>query len=263
MHALGQFLLISLFGLSVLAQSPRGPHSNYFIISQQQQSGAFNLLKWESSNRPLPIPNEPYNRDKHFGGWIDDIRDNNCLDTRGEILLRTSRAPVTYADAKGCIIATGEWLDPYTNKVFKSARDIQIDHFVPLKQAYTTGAWTWNAKTRCLYANYLFNQFQLLAVSGPQNQTKSDHAPDEYMPPNKTIWCAYLANWLKVKFIWNLVLTPPEAKGISDLFKTANCNAKDFQMSLNEIQTHRNTMKANALYCDYGTTSPQGSRFEN
>ncbi len=212
---------------------------------------AFNLMKWEKAGKTLPDPNEPYDRDKHFGGWIDDSRDNNCLDTRGKILVRSSRVPVTYTNAQKCIVATGEWLDPYTNRVFRKASDIQIDHFVPLKQAYVTGAWTWNRKTRCLFGNYLFNEIQLLAVSGAENLKKSDNAPDEYMPANKQIWCGYLANWLKVKFIWNLVMTPPEAEGIAKLASALKCNANDFQMTAAELQRQRSTITANALYCDY------------
>ncbi|MEK6773245.1 MAG: DUF1524 domain-containing protein [Bdellovibrionota bacterium] len=230
---------------------PQGTIESLSTNITAQGGSVFNLLKWDRAGKSLPIPTEPYNRDKHFGTWIDDNRDNNCLDTRGKILVKNSRVAVTYSDAKRCIVATGEWLDPYTNQIFRKATDIQIDHFIPLKQAYTTGAWTWNQKYRCLYANFLFNEIQLLAVNGTENQKKSDNAPDEYMPPNKQIWCGYLANWLKVKLIWNLVMTPPEAKGIADIFAAAKCSAKDFQFTVAELQKQRATITANALYCDY------------
>lgn len=252
-------------------------YPDYFVISSQQVTGPssaetsllpeqaveslaktfavtmgnFNLMKWDRAGRPLPNPKDPYDRDKHFGTWIDDKRDNNCLDTRGKILLRTSRVPVTYTNAQKCVIATGEWLDPYTNRIFRKASDIQIDHFIPLKQAYTTGAWTWNQKARCLYANYLFNEIQLLAVDASQNQIKKDHAPDQYMPPNKQIWCGYLSNWLKVKLIWNLVMTPQEAQGIANIFTAMKCNQRDFQVPEAELQKQRATISANATYCDY------------
>jgi len=240
------------------------PYNDYYKISQAPESRAvprgneiYNLLKWEKAGKPLPPPKEPYDRDKHFGGWIDDNRDKNCLNTRAKVLVQNTKKPVTYINAQKCVIATGEWLDPYTNRIFRNASDIQIDHFVPLKQAYITGAWTWTRKERCLYGNYLFNGFQLLAVNGTQNQIKSDRAPNEYMPPNKALWCSYLSNWLKVKFLWNLVMTPPEAQGIAEIFKVANCQPEAFKMTMAELAKQRGLIKANYNYCDFDGSSSQ------
>lgn len=250
----GIYVLFQIAILSGLSQQVFGQTASYpdfYAISKTPTMNSFNLLKWDRAGKPLPNPVEPYDREKHFGGWIDDGRDQNCLNTRAKILVRGSQVPVTYMDQQKCIVATGQWLDLYTNQTVRNAADLQIDHFVPLKQAYITGAWAWNRKQRCLYGNYLFNDFQLLAVSSAQNQSKSDHAPDEYMPPNKALWCPYLANWLKIKFIWNLVMTPPEAQAIAQLFTSSRCNAKDFQFTVAELQKQRSMISANAMYCDY------------
>ncbi|HPI41593.1 MAG TPA: HNH endonuclease family protein, partial [Pseudobdellovibrionaceae bacterium] len=146
-------------------------------------------------------------------------------------------------------VARGRWLDPYTGREFYESRDIQIDHFVPLKNSYISGAWKWDYQKRCLYANFLGNPYHLVAVSGRENMVKSDKAPDRYMPPNSRYNCRYLQQWLKLKMIWDLGLTPPEVSKIRQLVEENNCSSEDLVISSEELLKQRNVIEQNLDLC--------------
>ncbi|MCB0370968.1 MAG: HNH endonuclease [Bdellovibrionales bacterium] len=212
-----------------------------------------NLLVWQDIKQPLPTASEPYNRRKHFGTWIVDGRNGNCLNTRAEVLVRDSSDRVTMLPSNHCIVATGRWADPYGGRVFTSSKDIQIDHMVPLKHAYIAGGWKWNSKLRCLYANYTGYKGHLVSSAGPENQSKGDGTPYSYLPPNKAYVCTYLAEWLKIKLIWNLALIPPEVQAIANTYKKYHCSSNQFEVSLAELRAQRKWMLENRNLCDYDT----------
>lgn len=193
---------------------------------------------------------EPYNRKKHFGEWIKDGRENNCYNTRAKVLIRDSNMEVTLSK-NGCTVVSGEWSDPYTGEDFTDAKDIQIDHFVPLKNAYISGADNWSHAERCLYANYMGNKFHLLSVYGKENNKKSDKTPEEYMPLNRSYRCQYLAQWLKVKMIWNLGLTPPEKQTIVQLAEENDCSPSEMTFSGQELVEQRRFISQNRDLCEY------------
>ncbi|GIL17399.1 MAG: hypothetical protein BroJett040_11500 [Oligoflexia bacterium] len=212
-----------------------------------------NLLRWIRHNKPLNEGNEPYNRRKHFGTWIKDPS-GTCKNTRAIVLERDSLKPVEYADSKKCRVTTGLWHDPFSGQEFTDARDMEIDHFVPLKNAYRTGAWKWDGRKRCLYANYTSNPYHLIAVLGNENGAKGDRGPEGYLPPNQEFTCAYLQRWLKVKLIWSLAMTPPESEAIHRALNEYNCKAEDLQMTKGELEKQREYMRELSSVCD-GTTS--------
>ncbi len=267
---MNKLLVAGMLFLSVVSSAEtRSSYNDYYMITrstlplepQRLSSGSrgsaqINLLAWTRAGKPLPVPNQPYDREKHFGHWIDDSRDNNCMNTRAKVLFSTSQAPVTYTNKFKCVIASGQWKDHYTGTIVSRADQIQIDHFVPLKQAYTTGAWKWDKKTRCLYGNFLFNNINLLPVSSHENMSKGDRAPDQYMPPDKSVWCGYIRNWLTVKLIWNLAMTPPEAQAISKIFANRACRAEDFVVTENDLSAQRSLIRQNYNYCDYDAPPP-------
>lgn len=232
------------------------PMNSSQIFAQPQRPPKINLLAWTRAGKPLPMPSEPYDRQKHFGDWIDDSRDNNCMNTRAKVLFSFSMKPVTFTNKFRCVIETGQWKDFYTGALFNRADQIQIDHFVPLKQAYITGAWRWDRKARCLYGNFLFNGINLLPVSGRENMSKGDRAPDAYMPPDQTAWCGYIRNWLTIKLIWNLVLTESEASAIAQIYKAKACRKEDFLMEESTLSSQRDLIRKNANYCDFNAPRP-------
>ncbi len=218
----------------------------FYQVAENFESSSSSLLTMLQVEKKFPKPTVPYHRLNHFGGWLRD--DAKCINTRAEVLRRESRVSVTYSES-GCSVQSGEWFDGYTNKLFTKAEDIQIDHFVPLKNAYMSGAHEWSSKKRCLYANYMGNKFHLLPISSKENLKKSDHAPNEYVPPNGTYICQYLVQWLKVKLIWSLRMTPPEAKAILAKALQAKCDPADFVMTNDELSAERRYMKDHENLC--------------
>ena len=197
------------------------------------------LTRWLKHPGSPENPIEPYHRLKHFGRWINDPTDSECFDTRAKVLARESLVPVKYKDTNRCRVASGLWKDPYAGKTLSDARDIQIDHFVPLKDAYVSGGWKWSPIKRCLYSNFMSNDFHLAAVYGIENMIKGDSTPEEYVPSNKRFICEYLERWLKVKLIWNLNMTASEATGIKAEFQRNNCDLRGMKMSRKELNEQR------------------------
>jgi len=226
------------------------------ISSFSPASTVLSLLKWISHSEAITNPADAYNRLKHFGTWITDPSGSTCLNTRGLILRRESQTSVTYTDTKECTIATGQWYEPYTGSIKRNAGELQIDHVVPLKNAYVMGAWQWSGKQRCLYANFMTNNFHLLAVDSRENMRKGDRAPDRYMPPNGSFVCEYLEDWLKIKLIWNLKMTASEGNAIQSEMVTHNCDPSVYSMTRLELDRERAALQSFAKKCSAESNEP-------
>lgn len=223
-------------------------YPDYYQLHAQASAVDINLLNMIHVRSAFPQPSERYDRLKHFGTWIRPLRDNECLDTRGLVLERDAIHHAIQTNRQ-CRVSAGTWLDPYTGQSLRSPQLVQIDHMVPLKNAYMTGASEWSYGRRCLYANYMGNKFHLLSVSGSENQSKSDRAPDSYVPPNKKFVCKYLKYWLEVKLIWNLKITPKERRGILKTIRAENCRIQDFKIQYTEYQEQQNYIRENVNLC--------------
>ncbi len=208
----------------------------------------YSLIDFESHNGNYGEVVEPYNRSKHFGSWISETPDEWCLNTRAQVLIRDSKAEVSY-NSSGCTVRAGLWSDPYTGQDYTQASDLQIDHVVPLKNAYISGADKWNRQRRCLYTNYMGNVSHLMPVFGRENSAKGDKSPEGYMPPNAAYRCEYLAQWLKLKLIWSLALAPSEKDKIMQLADANNCDLQAFKMSTSELATQRQYIVDNLAIC--------------
>jgi len=155
----------------------------------------------------LPVAAERrrgYDRDK-FRHWID--ANNDCQDTRDEVLDAESVTEVS-----GCDITTGEWRSYYDGAVWTDAADVDIDHLVPLAEAWDSGARRWTAGTRTRYANDLRDPRPLVAVTDNVNQSKSDQDPAEWMPELGK--CRYVREWVAVKIRWRLTVNRPEKQAL-------------------------------------------------
>jgi hypothetical protein len=214
-----------------------------------------NLLNWVFHETLNPDVPEKYQRRTHFGTWIRDPSRKTCMNIRGLVLQRDALGELTYADDRHCRIVASHWVDPYTNTELYDAEDVQIDHMVPLKNAYISGAWAWNATQRCNYANFMGNGFHLLAVLGTENNRKSDRTPNKYIPPKADYVCQYLVNWLKIKSIWRLKLAKDEALSIERELKIYNCNIQDFQLNLDDLHSQRGKSYESPATC------PRSSEF--
>jgi len=183
---------------------------------------------------------QKYNRAKDFGTWMHQDPSNPCYDTREMILAREDdpKVSVTY-NKSGCTISSGLWHDPYSGADFTSAGDLQIDHVVPLANAYYAGAYAWSGPIRCNYANFIANDFHLRAVKGHENTSKSDKGPDQYLPPNKADLCDYVSSWMKIKMIWELTTTQAEANAIVKVLSAQQCGSEFTTMEDSELSAQR------------------------
>ena len=149
-----------------------------------------------------------------FKHWVD--ADGDSCDTREEVLIAesTSRAQV---DAYGCKVIEGDWLSPYDNVTHTNPSELDIDHMIPLKEAWDSGAWAGSMSQRQAFANDLTDRRTLIAVTDRVNASKSDKDPSNWMPPLKSYWCTYLGDWISVKARWGLSMDQSEFGRIKNL----------------------------------------------
>ena len=157
--------------------------------------------------RGVPSDLPKYDRDD-WRQWVDD--DGDCQNARHETLVEESRIAVTFTNEDRCSVATGEWLDPFTGDILTSARDLDVDHMVPLSNAHRSGAWAWDAARRRAYANDLSYANHLIAVTNSVNRSKSDQGPERWKPPDESYWCQYATDWANIKAAWGLSATQAE-----------------------------------------------------
>ncbi len=166
-----------------------------------------------------------YNR-RDWGDWIDADRD--CQNTRAEVLIAESVAPVSFApsdDGDQCRVISGEWVGPWTGEVFTDASDVDIDHHVPLGHAHESGGWRWNSQRKRAYANDLTHPASLQATSAPINRSKGKQPPDEWRPEESAGWCRYAADWISVKTVWDLTVTSAEVDALEKMLATCDDDA--------------------------------------
>lgn len=250
----GQYLLVDERPLALANNGPTTQFTTPQNLLSQSWTQAvsqttLSLLKWALFKENTLKTYEDYDRKKHFGTWVNDPNDHSCMNTRAKVLARDSATQVILKGSNNCEVDRGTWKDPYTRQVYHSASEIQIDHMVPLKNAYQSGAWKWNFYTRCLYANYMGNPVHLLSVQGQANMAKSDKSPDQWLPPNESYRCEYIRNWLLVKLIWRLEMTATESEGIKQALVKYRCPLNSYGISIRDFQTQRNLIQANAQEC--------------
>ena len=158
----------------------------------------------------------PYDRARDFGGWSAFGGDPICLDVRGQVLADESLSPIQTSLPAGvrCYVTKGRWIDPYTGSVIFNADAMDVDHVVPLKEAWNSGAWRWNRATRRTYANDLTDPNHLIAVTARANRSKGDRDPAEWLPPNNAFTCRYLEIWVGIKARWGLAVDPVELEAL-------------------------------------------------
>lgn len=159
-----------------------------------------------------PRPDRPYRR-AEWPHW-DDIDRNGC-DGREDALIRASTVPVNRGD--GCRVLAGEWVSPYDGLVTTDPGAIQIDHLVPLENAFVSGGWRWDVGRRRLFAN---DQAELVATSASSNQSKGSKTPDEWRPRATSVWCAYALTWVRVKVTYDLTATTAERDALGRMLET-------------------------------------------
>ncbi|KAG6843915.1 hypothetical protein H0H93_016821, partial [Arthromyces matolae] len=125
------------------------------------------ILKIGSTVTVATPSNSPaYARDL-FPTW--DIISGTC-DTRETVLKRDGTNVVVDSSCKA---TSGNWVSPYDGVATTLASDLDIDHLVPLKEAWISGARDWTTAQREAFANDLTRP-QLVAVTDNLNESKGD-----------------------------------------------------------------------------------------
>lgn len=155
-----------------------------------------------------------YTRAAFGPAWTDT--DRNGCDTRNDVLRRDLRAKTLKAGTHGCVVLSGDLApDPYTRRTIRFVRgrgsEVDIDHVVPLGDAWQKGAASWPFGKRLALANDPLN---LLAVDASTNRAKGDGDAATWLPPNKTYRCAYVARQVAVKAKYRLWVTAAEREAI-------------------------------------------------
>jgi hypothetical protein len=153
-----------------------------------------------------------YDRDL-FRHWID--ADGDGCDTRAEVLIAESSTSTGRTGT--CTITSGSWLSRYDGVRFTTASSLDIDHMVPLKEAWISGASGWSSTRRQDFANDLGDGRSLIAVSASTNRSKSDQDPDSWLPPSTSYRCTYVADWIAVKYRWGLSVDSAEKSALQDV----------------------------------------------
>jgi len=141
-----------------------------------------------------------------FGSWIEWIEApcptaNRNRNTRAVVLSARSLDSTT----GDCTIKHGKWIDPYTDSVYLDAHALQIDHVVPLDEAYISGAYKWTRKDRVSFAN---DTSVLNITSRHQNESKGSKDVAEWLPPKNQK--EYYIKWAQIKRKYNLVADSSE-----------------------------------------------------
>lgn len=160
---------------------------------------------------------EPYDRDKHFGDWIDHD-DDGCRDDE-EVRLRDS-TDVTLKEGSACAPQTGTLHDPYSGKTITYDRDdqplaVEVEHIVSLHDIYYSGGWQMTYDERVAIAHDL--ERELVLSSRDENQAKKEKTPYEWMPSDPAAWCWYASAYIEVKATYDLTIDDDNRAFLGDV----------------------------------------------
>jgi hypothetical protein len=192
-------LLAAVLGMAVLM----APSAQAATVTTTLRAGAAGL----------PVATEVrtgYARDK-FHLWID--ADGDGCNTRNEVLIAEATSGPTIGAS--CTLTGGRWLSYYDGATWTLPSDVDIDHLVPLAEAWDSGARNWTAAQREAYANDLGDARDLVAVTDNVNQSKGDQDPAEWMPSLASATCRYVAEWVAVKIRWRLTVDSAEKSALT------------------------------------------------
>ncbi|MCT1452847.1 HNH endonuclease family protein [Corynebacterium sp. p3-SID1145] len=165
----------------------------------------------------IDVPSHPHSRrtvlgyEREFfgeGGWA--IQPAGCT-TREAVMadawqVESCTVPYRQWDAS----RTANYTDPYTGEDLEPA-DVEIDHIIPLRAAWDSGAHAWPEDKRTAFANDPLN---LVVTSRAANQAKSDSLPSEWLPPDAGARCAYARRIADVARTYHLELPRPDVRAM-------------------------------------------------
>ncbi len=114
----------------------------------------------------------------------------------GERQFRKSRWPrVDFSN--GCAVVGGRWPSIYDGIEISEASELDVDHLVPLAEAWRSGCARQGNGPARRFANDLGFANHRIAVTAGANGSKSDSPPNEWRPPRRDSWCRYPSAWVR------------------------------------------------------------------
>ncbi|MDT0382507.1 HNH endonuclease family protein [Streptomyces sp. DSM 42041] len=211
----------ALAALTLPAPAPAGPGS-------LGEPGSTVALPLRDAVEALPAAEETRTGYKRtlFRHWTD--ADKDSCSTRNEVLL--GEAFIAPEQGARCKLTGGQWYSPYDDVYVAAPGGLDIDHMVPLAEAWDSGAGMWSAKEREAYANDLGDERALIAVTARSNRSKADQDPATWLPPHQAYRCEYLTDWVAVKTRWQLTVDGAERQALTE--GLAGCPNKPVRVTL-------------------------------
>ncbi|MFF7157218.1 DUF1524 domain-containing protein [Streptomyces sp. NPDC008139] len=144
-----------------------------------------------------------------FPTWITI---SGTCDTREYVIKRDGTSVVTDSSCKA---TSGNWTSPYDGVTTTDPSTFDIDHLVPLAEAWASGAWAWTTAQRQALANDVTRP-QLVAVSAHSNRSKGDGDPAEWLP-QASYQCTYARAWVQVKHYYGLTVDSAEKSKLTSI----------------------------------------------
>jgi len=163
---------------------------------------------------------DPGGYDREAFGYPAAGTDSRGCNSRARVLVRDSTTPAQVA-YPGCKVLAGRWVDATTGSVYEDPGQVSIDHLVPLKEAYRSGASSWSAAQLVTFGNDVERPEALKVIGGSGNAAKGDKDPALWRPPLRSSWPAYARAWLVVKVAYALSADPAEAEALRDMLAGA------------------------------------------
>lgn len=162
------------------------------------------ILSMLRSLTVAPERSTGYDRDL-FPHW--DYLGDDC-DVRDRVLIiEALRGPST---GSSCPVGSGRWFSAFDGVTVRDPSALDIDHMVPLAEAWGSGARRWTTSVREAFANDLGYAGSLIAVTASSNRSKGDQDPAEWLPPRTAYRCTYVSEWISVKWRWRLTVDSSE-----------------------------------------------------
>ncbi|VXC25122.1 HNH endonuclease [Pseudoclavibacter sp. 8L] len=162
---------------------------------------------------------QEFDREGSFGeGWQDP--DGNGCDARNDALAASMTEVNRNRD--GCRVDTGVFVDPYSGDEIDFQRGpdtsplVQIDHVVALANAWRTGAKDLSFEERVELSNDPMN---LQATAGWVNDDKKSQDAANWLPPQESYHCTYVARQIVVKATYSLWVTQAEHDAMRDVLE--------------------------------------------
>lgn len=194
--------------------------------------GVFLALLDELAVQPESV--QSYDR-ALFTHWLD--LDGNGCDAREEVLLTQSVIPITLGP--NCDLAGGLWVSVYDGIQTADPAEFDIDHFIPLAEAWASGAADWDQDTRMRFANDLDYSMSLIAVSASSNRSRGAKDPAEWLPDNAGYICQYVFSWVNVKYRWDLSVDVIEKEALEELWRPCSVEELDSAVIATRAEINR------------------------